>query len=330
MSNIKIQGVEVVHPEKSVDNQYYLDHFLKQGKKIDRLLEAYGRNKRYICDNEKENILTMATKAGEKVLKSCNLTGKDIDLFIFSTQTPEYIWPTNSIIVFGNLDINPNAQVFDLNANCLGMLTAILNANSVMKGNPRVNRALIIGSDEFSTVSNPNNEYLYPILGDSACAVVLERTEDENEGILDIEFYSQGKTATECSRYPNNGFKELFLHKDREMFTWWDPVDASFLSDTAIKDINAINQRMGIDVTDIDHFCYSQFNKSLIKRIAKGIDVDFDKFVYIGDEYGYTGTTSPFIALYEGIKSGRIKRGDMVSIWSVGLWWVTAALIMRF
>lgn len=330
MSNVRIQGVEVVHPEKSVDNQYYIDHFLKQGKKIDRLLEAYGRKKRYINDNDKENIITMASEAGKKVLESCNLTGDDIDLFIFTTQTPEYIWPNNSIIIFENLKINPKAQVFDLNANCLGMLTAVLNANSVMKGNPRVNRALIIGSDEFSTVSNRNNEYLYPILGDSACAVVLEKTENENEGILDFEFCSCGEPALTCARYPNNGFKELFLDKNKELFTWWDPADTSFLSDVAINEVNEISRRTGIANRDVDHFCHSQFAKSLIRNIAKGIDVDFDKFVYVGDKYGYTGTTSPFVSLYEGIKSGKIKRGDTVSMWSVGLFWVTCALIMRY
>jgi 3-oxoacyl-[acyl-carrier-protein] synthase-3 len=43
-----------------------------------------------------------------------------------------------------------------------------------------------------------------------------------------------------------------------------------------------------------------------------------DKIIYIGDKYGYTGTTSPLISLYEGIQQGRIKRGDTVLFWTVG------------
>lgn len=330
MSNVKIQGIEIFHPEKKLDNKYYIDHFAKRGKNIEHMLEAYGRKERYVIDDEKETIITMATKAGEKVLKSCNLTGDDIDLFIFTTQTPEYIWPSNSIVIFGNLNINPRAQIFDLNANCVGMLAALVNVNSAMKGDPKIKRALIIGTDNFSTVNNPDNEYLYPMFGDLACAVVLEKTENENEGILDTEFLSEGSDPLSAGRYPNNGFKELFMNEDKKMFTWWDPTDTSFMISSASIAVNDISERTGITVNDIDHFCYSQYAKSLTKGIAESLNADLDKFIYVADKYGYTGTTSPFLALYEGVKTGKIKRGDIVSMWSVGIRWVTCTLLIRF
>lgn len=41
-----------------------------------------------------------------------------------------------------------------------------------------------------------------------------------------------------------------------------------------------------------------------------------EKSLYIGNKYGYTGTSSPFIALYEAIEKGKVKRGDYVMIWT--------------
>lgn len=330
MSNVRIQGIEIYYPQNKVDNQYYINYFSEKGKKIDRLLEAYGRKERYIVDDENENMITMAVKAGQKALESCNLTGDDIDLLVVSTQTPEYIWPTNSLIIFGKLNINPRAQVFDQNANCLGMLTAVANANAAMRGTPEFKRALIIGSDNFSMINNPESEYLYPIMGDSACAVILEKTDNENEGILATEFLSDGSAALTAARCPKNGFKKLFSDKDEKICNWWDPFDAGFVPEQVCKLNAELTKRTGIFVKDIDHFCYSQYAKSMSVGIAQSLDVDFDKFIYVGDKYGYTGTTSPFIAMYEGIKSGKIKRGDLISMWSVGIFWTTCGIYMRY
>ena len=40
-----------------------------------------GRRERVEIDREKENALTMAIESSIKVLKSCDLTGEDIDMF---------------------------------------------------------------------------------------------------------------------------------------------------------------------------------------------------------------------------------------------------------
>ena len=65
-------------------------------------------------------------------------------------------------------------------------------------------------------------------------------------------------------------------------------------------------------------FCFSQFAFINIKAIRELMNIDEDKSIYIGDKYGYTGTTSPFIVLYEAIKQGKIKRGDYIVFWTFG------------
>ena len=74
---------------------------------------------------------------------------------------------------------------------------------------------------------------------------------------------------------------------------------------------------------------FSQFGEVISTESAKLLDVDINKFVYIGNEYGYTGTSSPFIALYEGIKRKNKKR-NLVCFWSVGINWTINTLLMRY
>lgn len=332
MGNARVMGIEICHPSRKVENEELIQSFVEQGKDrkaIEEYLAFCGRKTRYFSAGPEENTLTMGIKAAQKVFDSLNITGQDIDLFIFSTQTPEYLLPTNSIAAYKALDINPRAQCYDQNCNCLGMLTAASTINDAMRSNPRIKKALLIGSETFSAITREDNEFSRTSLADLACAVVFENT-DEDAGVLDVEFYNNGDQALDFARQPNHGFRSSFDDSklDRQLF--WSPFDIGFVPGI-VKEINdRLTERCGIRVEDADWFCYSQFAKGLIEMCANAINAPLDKFFYSGDKYGYTATCSPFLALYEGIKTGKVKRGDMINMWSVGIFWTTAALYMRF
>ena len=75
MENIKIRNIEIYHGQKVVSNEFYVEHFKKQGKDVKKFLEkTMGRKFRYEIDNDVENSLTMAIESSQKVLKESNLT----------------------------------------------------------------------------------------------------------------------------------------------------------------------------------------------------------------------------------------------------------------
>lgn len=84
------------------------------------------------------------------------------------------------------------------------------------------------------------------------------------------------------------------------------------------------------EVDDIKAFCFSQYALPLIKNCSKELNIPLHKFIYIGDKYGYTGTSSPFIALYEAVKKGDVKRGDLVDLWTVGTNWTTCHILLKY
>lgn len=59
-------------------------------------MKHLGRVTRYLAD-ENETSLTMAFEACYKVLKYAEMSPDDIDMIVFSSETPEYTAPTNAL-----------------------------------------------------------------------------------------------------------------------------------------------------------------------------------------------------------------------------------------
>jgi len=332
MESIKIKEIEVYHPENQVDNNFYIKHFEKQGKDIRGLLQAYGRDKRYVIDNDVENTVSMGIEAAQEVLLTAGLTGQDIDMVLFSSQMPEYTVPSQALIVHNAINGKEDCMCLDTNANCVGMLVTVENTVRAMLGNPYVKRALIIGSDYLSVHCSKHDEMTYPNFGDGAAAIILEKVEaDENTGFIDGYCKTSGE-SWRLVKYPGCGSSKIYGAdlESQDKYIKWTPFDGTFAVDYAIKSINILLDRNNLTVKDIDGYCLSQYAKVFSQLSAEKLGANIDKFIYIGDTYGYTGTSSPFIALYEGIKTGRIQRGDLVCLWSVGTHWTICSILIRY
>lgn len=121
---LNIAAVDIYHPETIRDNDYYLERF-KENEKMQDILEKVGRNKRYVIGDAKENSLTMAINAAEKVLQRHGIDNGDVDIIIFASTTLEYLSPTNAMWLHSALKIKKECMCFDINANCLGMFFSI-------------------------------------------------------------------------------------------------------------------------------------------------------------------------------------------------------------
>lgn len=329
MENIRIRAIEIYHPENKIGNDYYINHFDKQGKDIRRLLEAFGREERYIVDNAEDNTATMGAKASIKALEKAGLKGEDIDMILFSSSTPQYTVPTQSLIVHNAIGAKKECMVMDTNVNCVGMIVAVDNAVRHLKTNKRFKRALIVGSDYMSVHFKKTDEMTYPLFGDLACAVILEKTEEDSD-FYGSKYYAE---STECAmvKYPACGSHKLYeIDENDNKKMQWTPFDGSFSVEEARLGMNELTEELEMKISDIDYFCISQFALGMRIGCSQAFNVSLDKIPYVGDKYGYTGTTSPFLALYQGIEDGTIKRGDTVGMWSIGTYWATCCLIFKY
>lgn len=332
--NVKIRNIEIECPEKIVGNDFYIEHFKKQGKDISADLEFLGKKERRLIEPGNDTTLTLGIKVAKKILKSANLTGKDIDIIFFASQCPEYTFPTQAIIVHNAIGCNKNTMVMDLNVNCLGMISAVDTAVQHLKGQDTYKRALVIGSDYMSIHCKEDDAETYPSFGDCACAVILEKT-DEDCGIMGSIYKTNSDECT-VAKFPECGSSSLHTSRGTGSKLFWTRLNGGFVPGCANDMFDELLAKKDMKITDIDLFCFSQYASVTTIGIREEMNnrhnlcIPEEKFVYIGDKYGYTGVSSPFVALYEAIKQGRINRGDTILLWSIGLWWTAGGILVKY
>lgn len=329
MGAVRISDIQVYHPANEVGNEYYIEHFGKKGIGVTSMMALMGREKRYVIDNAEENTFTMAVEASNSVLRSSGLSGKDLDLIIFVSSTPEYLVPAIALKLHNALGGDLNTICFDLNANCVGMLMAVDQASRYMMSNPRIKRALVVGSEHLS-VHSPDVPVFACNFAESAVAVILDK-EGDSRGFID-SIYQTDTSVINNSLFPAHGLSNLY----REEYTAKDaqvqfiPFDDSVCVNSAVDSIQTLLAMNEVAIDDIGAFLFSQFSVGNLKQVSERLGVDANKAIYIGDRYGYTASNSPLLALYEALKQGKVARGDYLVFWTVGAGWQNAALLMQY
>lgn len=315
MIKTAIKELAIYHPEQQIDNEFYLKHFLHKGKDVTNFLTSMGRKRRYVIKDATETPLTMAIKASETALQKANLTIQDIDMIVFTTQTPETTVPSNAVRLFDHFKGKPNTIIFDLNANCAGMTVALEQVSHYMNSNKAIQHALIVGSDNLTLFANPEDPLSYACFGDGAAALIVERTEEER-GFIDAVYHVDTIYA-EKMMFPAEGLSKGIRETDDLKRILTVPFDGSIVLDMTYGMFDELFERYNIEPSEVK-YCLSQFALSNIVKIKERYGLTDAQVPYIGDEFGYTGTSSPFLALYEGIKTGQIRRGDYIMFWTIG------------
>jgi 3-oxoacyl-[acyl-carrier-protein] synthase-3 len=326
---IKLSCIDVCRGSKVVSNDMYLKHFEQQDKDIKHLLvDVMGRDKRFMFDDD-ETTLSLAVKVSKSVLDKANLSGSEIDVLVYSSILSEYVSPPTSILLHKELNLGANVMCFDMNANCAGMAIALVHVTNYLMSSKHAKRALIVGCDDDHDLIDPNNELCYGNYGHAACAIVLEKVDDDC-GIIDTEYYID-TVVSDKVLYPSQGFSSFFKSRDNdELYLKWTPFDTEVFMYPAVEMMTRIIKNAGLTKNDVSMFCLSQLAIANVKKIRELMNINEDKSIYIGDKYGYTGTTSPFIALYEAIKQGQVKRGDYIMLWTFGAGCQSIALLYKY
>jgi len=330
--NSVIKGVSYYHPENKVDNKYFLEYYEHQGKDISKLLKITGRKNRYISKDTDETMLTMGLIAVNEVLEKTNVRPCELNLIAFSSGTPEYIAPSNAIKIHNAIRAGQKATVYDINANCVGMLVAIEQVSRIMITNPNIKYALIVGSDQLNKYSRFNEAITYSNFGDSACAMVLENILNDDSGFIDSDFYTNSSNHDKIL-LPARGLSSVIHDKElkiKDKLIKWTPFDLGGAFFSAKISIEELLSRNNLTKQDIKKYFVSQFARKNIEQICSELDENIEKFTFIGDEYGYTGTTSPILAFAKAEENNEISRGDYIIFWSVGAGTTCCCILYRY
>ncbi|WP_058302930.1 ketoacyl-ACP synthase III [Gorillibacterium timonense] len=329
---VRISGLGTYHPKNKLDNEVIFEHFRKLGKNVENLYAHLGREERYYADPDETGI-TMGVIAAKRALEHAKLAPSQVEMVVFASDTPEYLIPTNALLISREVGTDNAHIIYDFNANCTGVITAIDQIYRYMI-HKKVRYALLVSSILISPWSNKDDELYYGAWGDSSAAVVLELVESENPvGVLDSEYFAD-TSYYRMTTMPDSGMTRIHdesipLPKRKG---GWEPVDFDFLPEKWNILIREMTKRNGITQHQVDHFIFSQFSIHAIREVMKNLELEDDPrlYTFVGNKYGYTGHTSPLLGLYHALADGKIKEGDTVIFCSAGAGYIISTFLYKF
>jgi 3-oxoacyl-[acyl-carrier-protein] synthase-3 len=330
-NNLKIKGIGTYHPKNEIDNHYFINHFKKIDLDPSSLLSHLGREKRFkIKKYGEENSITMALEASKKALKEANITAEDLDMIVFASDFPEFVSPSNALMISNKLNSKANI-VFDMNSNCISMISALDVINSYVQAK-NLNNVLLVSSCTITPFAKEDDIVVYPSTADASAAVVLKRKQDKNKsGVIDAKFYTDA-SYNWTIKMPACGFSKInddSVDNNMKMMEW-NQFDFSFLSDNWTKLIEELLEANDLKPDDVSLYLFSQFSKADILSTIDKLGVVEEKVIFVGNKYGYTGPTSPIIALNEAKQNNIIEEGSYAIFCSVGSGYTMGALLYKF
>jgi len=272
----------------------------------------------------------MATEAAKCVLKQTKTDAADIDLIVVASVTPDMFFPATACLVQDRIGAS-KAWGFDLSAACSGFAYALtVGAQFVGAGSHK--KALVIGSDTMTSILNYQDRATCVLFGDGAGAALIEPA-GENEGILDFEHDVDG-SGGQFLFMPGGGSLNPSTMETVEKKMHYVHQEGSQVFKYAVRRMAELAvhlvQRNGLTSDDIALVVPHQANLRIIKAMQERLGVEDSKVMVNIDRYGNTTAATIPLGLRDAVAEGRLKKGDLVLILTVGAGYTTGGILLRW
>jgi len=273
----------------------------------------------------------LAVEASRKALARRGLEPSDIEAIIVGTVTPDMLFPSTACIVQDKLGAK-GAWGFDLSAACSAFLYAVqVGAQFIATGAHK--RVLAIGSDVMSSIIDYTDRATCILFGDGAGAVILEPAEGDSEGIIDFIHEVDGSGGHYLympgggSLYPASketvAKKMHYVHQDGQQVF-------KFAVRKQTELCQKLLERNGLKGADIDVFIPHQANLRIINATADRLGLREESVVVNIDRFGNTTAGTIPLAMNTAMEEGKLKKGSLVLMASVGAGFTIGAALLRW
>lgn len=322
MNFVRIAGTGSYLPGIPVSNDALIEaHALESSD--DWIVERTGIRTRYLAGAEVTSS-TLACEASNRALAAAGWAPNDVDLVILATSTPDFVFPSTAALLQEKLGITNGAAAFDVQAVCSGFIYALGTAEKFL-GSGSHRRALVVGSEVFSRILDWRDRGTCVLFGDGAGAVALEVA--DTPGILASAMHADGRYNRILSVPGQVAEGRVIGHPFLQM-------DGQAVFKFAVKVLADVAQEVlagaGLTADHIDWMIPHQANIRIIQATAKKLGIPLEKCFVTVDRHGNTSAASIPLALDEAVRSGRIRRGDLVLLEGVGGGFTWGASLFRY
>jgi 3-oxoacyl-[acyl-carrier-protein] synthase III len=294
------------------------------------IMARVGIRERHIVD---KGVATsdLAVEAAKRALAQRGLAPTDMEAIIVGTVTPDMFFPSTACIVQNKLGA-AGAWGFDLSAACSAFVYSVqTGAQFIASGTHK--RVLVIGADVMSSIIDYTDRATCVLFGDGAGAVILEPAENDSEGLIDFIHEVDG-SGGEFLSMPGGGSlhpssketlekKMHYVHQDGQQVF-------KFAVRKQVELCLKLLERNRLKGSDIDVFIPHQANLRIINASVERLGLRPDAAVINIDRYGNTTAGTIPLAMHTAIQDGRLKKGSLVMLASVGAGFTVGATLLRW
>jgi len=272
-----------------------------------------GIRQRYFCA-EGENATTLAIEAAKNALADSGVKKEEIGCVIVATSSGEYAMPSTACLVHQALELEAGIPVFDLGAACAGFLYALDTARSLLIAHGK-KYALVIGTEQMSSVLDMQDRNTCVLFGDGAGAAVFALEED-------AEYAYVCGTRGDLAIQVGGPRKTLPMTMEGQAVF-------RFAVSTIPATVDQLIERSGVTLDSVDWVVCHQANQRILDSSIRRLGVPAEKFYKNLDRFANTSAASIPLAIAEMKENGLLKTGQRVILVGFGGGLTWAGVMMK-
>jgi 3-oxoacyl-[acyl-carrier-protein] synthase-3 len=294
------------------------------------ILQRTGIRERHIVDPG-VGTSDLSKEAAVKAIAQAGLTPRDIEFIVVGTTTPDMMFPSTACLLQDKIGAD-RAWGFDLGAACSGFTYALTTGiHMVAAGTHR--HALVVGADIMSSIIDYTDRSTCVLFGDGAGAVVVSPANEDEYGVIDFAHEIDGSGGPALCM-PAGGSLRPASRETIDQRLHYVKQDGGAVFKFAVRKTEEIcariMERNNVTADDIDLFVSHQANRRIILGASERLGLPPEKVIINIECYGNTTAATIPLALNDAIAQGRLKKGDLVLMASVGAGFTVGAILLRW
>ncbi|HTK29748.1 MAG TPA: beta-ketoacyl-ACP synthase III [Vicinamibacterales bacterium] len=294
------------------------------------ILQRTGIRERHIVDPGTATS-DLGREAALAAIGRAGLTPAEIGFIVVGTVTPDMMFPSTACLIQHKIGAH-RAWGFDISAACSAFTYALTTASQLV-GSGAHEHALVIGADVMSSIIDYKDRATCVLFGDGAGAAVVSAAAADDGSILDFEHEIDGSGGLALCM-PAGGSRQPPTHETVEQRMHYVKQDGQAVFKFAVRKTEEIARRVlernGLQPKDLDLFVSHQANRRIITLASEKLGLDPAKVIINIERFGNTTAATIPLALNDAVTSGRLKKGDLVLLASVGAGFTVGAVLLRW
>ncbi|MCD6194460.1 MAG: ketoacyl-ACP synthase III [Candidatus Aminicenantes bacterium] len=278
----------------------------------------------------------LGVAAARLAIEDAGLEVNEIDFIIAATLSPDHYFPGIGVLIGAKLGL-PGIGALDVRNQCSGFIYALSVADQYIRTGT-YQKILLVAAEVQSSNLDTSDEGrdMAVLFGDGAGAVILEANPaQDGRGILTTKLFSDGQYASELwMEKPSPKDRPTFSPALLEERRYFPRMNGRNVFKHAVEKMPqavwAALDEVGLTIEDVDHLIPHQANDRISLMVAHKLKIPVEKVIRNIHRVGNTTAASIPIALDEAVKSGRIKRGDLVVLTAFGSGFTWASAVLRW